>query len=113
MEWIWQIGAMTIISVIGVLLRNKDQAQAEQIAMLFKKHDDDVAALQELRLQIANNHYVKHELDLRFDKLEATFTRGFDELGKALRDLGVRFDRLSDRLVESNADGRLFQHPRK
>jgi hypothetical protein len=81
-------------------LRSKDEFQGKQIALLFTKHDDDAKALEALRLQIASNHYVKHELDMRFDKLEAAFRSGFS-------DLGSKFDRLADRLIDPhNGNGK-------
>lgn len=82
-----------VFSVIGYLLRKKDEEQARQIALLFSKHDADALALQELRVQLAREHYQKSELDARFDKLEAAFRAGFS-------DLGVKFDRLSEALME-------------
>lgn len=105
----------SIFSVIGYLLRQKDNEQGKQIqavkeesanrdakqdtqiALLFTKHDADVAALQELRLQIARDHYHKEELDARFTRLEAAFQKGFDDLGK-------KFDRLSDALLQHMHD---------
>ena len=105
----------SIFSVIGYLLRQKDNEQGKQIqavkeesanrdakqdtqiALLFTKHDDDVAALQELRVQIARDHYQKEELDARFTRLEAAFQKGFDDLGK-------KFDRLSDALLQHMHD---------
>lgn len=67
--------------------------QEQQIAALFDKHDIDAAELVKLKYDIAKEHYVKGELDLRFDKLEASFTKGFDSLGD-------KFDKLADTLVD-------------
>ena len=98
----------TIISLLGILivpslaylLNKKDSAQEKEItelksttALLFKKHDDDVAALQHLQLQIAKEHYLKHELDQRFVSLENAFKEGMHELGR-------KFDKLTDILVD-------------
>jgi len=98
----------TIISLLGILivpafaylLNKKDSSQEKEIAelksttqLLFKKHDDDVAALQSLQLQIAKEHYLKHELDQRFLSLETAFKDG-------MRDLGHKFDKLTDILVD-------------
>jgi len=74
-------------------LRELIAATQAQIALLFKKHDDDVAALQSLQLQIAKEHYLKHELDQRFLSLETAFKDG-------MRDLGHKFDKLTDILVD-------------
>lgn len=68
-------------------LRELIAATQAQIALLFKKHDDDVAALQSLQLQIAKEHYLKHELDQRFQSLEATFRQGFDGLSAEFKEL--------------------------
>ena len=65
-------GAFIVFSVLWWLLKSKDEAQQAQIKLLFDKHDDDARALQELRLQIAQNHYHKVELDARFEKLVAS-----------------------------------------
>jgi hypothetical protein len=101
--WILGIGVPVIVTVIGSLLAKKDSAQEreindlrgaheKQITELWNMHNIDAQALQDLRIQIASNHYVKQELDVRFDKLEAAFTAGF-------RDLGDRFDRLAEKLT--------------
>lgn len=89
-----------LIALVGWLLANKDTKQGEQIAkleeqikLLFKKHDDDVAALVLLQRQIDKEHYIKPELDARFQSLESTFRSG-------MHDLGAKFDRLSGFLVE-------------
>ena len=81
-----------IFTVLWFLLRQKDANQAKQIDLLFSKHDEDVAKLDALKLEIAQKHYIKNELDAKFEKMEATFERGF-------RDLGGKFDRLSEVLI--------------
>lgn len=73
-------------------LRRQNSAQQSQINLLFKKHDEDAERLEALRLEIATHHYVKGELDTRFDHLDRTFRDGFMDLGK-------KFDRLSDLLI--------------
>ena len=82
-----------LFSVLWFLLRQKDSVQAKQIELLFKKHDEDYEALQAVKLQLASQHYVKGELDMKFDKLECAFKDGLDSLGK-------KFDHLSDVLIE-------------
>lgn len=81
-----------VASVIGYLLKRKDEEQADLIAKLFTKHDANEVAIQEVRLKIASEHYHKSELDARFLRLEATFQKGFDDLGR-------KFDRLSETLM--------------
>lgn len=82
-----------LFAIIGWFLRQKDLSQAEAIKLLFQKHDEDAAALQELRLQIAEGHYKKAELDMKFLALEKTFKDGFDNLG-------MKFDTLSQALMQ-------------
>lgn len=86
-----------VATVLWWLLRQKDAAQSRQIDLLFSKHDEDAKALQDLRVQIASQHYVKSELDNKFDRLETTFREGFGSLGK-------KFDKLSDALTQHVAD---------
>jgi hypothetical protein len=82
-----------LLVVLWYLLRQKDVAQQKSIDLLFKKHDDDSADLQGLKLKIAKTHYDKPELDQKFDRLETAIQEG-------MRDLGARFDRLSEILVK-------------
>jgi hypothetical protein len=82
------LGVLTLLfSVIGWLLSNKDAKQAREIEILFKKHDDDAAALAALKLEIAKEHYLKHELDARFQQLDTTFREGFDGLRSEFKEL--------------------------
>ena len=74
------------------LLQNKDRLQEKQISALWEKHDQDAAALAALKLEIAKEHYIKGELDQKFDKLEHAFTGGMDGLGK-------KFDQLASSLL--------------
>jgi len=82
-----------LLIVLWYLLRAKDTQQQKSIDLLFRKHDEDSAALQDLKLQIAKTHYDKPELDQKFDRLETAIQDG-------MRDLGTRFDRLSEILVK-------------
>lgn len=81
-----------VFAVLWYLLRNKDSHQEEQIKILFVKHDNDVSALEALKLRIAENHYPKTELDVKFLSLETTTRDGF-------KDLGIKFDKLSEALI--------------
>ena len=76
-----------LVAIVGWLLANKDAKQANEIALLFKKHDEDSAALAALKLEIAKEHYLKHELDSRFQQLDATFRDGFSCLTSEFKDL--------------------------
>jgi hypothetical protein len=105
---ILSILGILIVPAIGYLLNKKDSAQEEDIKdlkktaeLLFKKHDEDAANLASLQLQIAKEHYLKHELDARFTSLEDAFRDGMQELGR-------KFDKLTDILVDhvTKEDGR-------
>ncbi len=86
------LGVTGVAVVLWWLLRQKDAKQEEAIKLLFKKHDDEARRHDDLRLEIARQHYVKPELDSKFDKLEASIKEGMDSLGK-------KFDRLSEVLI--------------
>ena len=86
---LWGLGL--IFSVLGYFLKQKDDQQAAQIRLLFEKHDQDAAALQELRVQIASKHYERVDVDVKFDKLEKTVSDGFERLAD-------KFDKLADAL---------------
>lgn len=121
-EHIFEMALSGVFVVLWWLLRTKDEKQQQEIhdfrqeiesykvtrkieidsqfdrlwtkqrddnAQLLAKHEVDVRELAELRERIAREHYVKQELDNKFDKLERAFTDGF-------KDLGVKFDRLSE-----------------
>ena len=81
-----------VFVVLWWLLRMKDSAQAEQIAILFHKHDEDAQRLADLELKIAERHYQKVELDSKFEKLELSVRTGLDQLG-------VKLDRLAETLM--------------
>jgi hypothetical protein len=81
-----------VFTLVSFLLREKDKKQEEQIKLLFVKHDEDAAKLERLELEIAKHHYIRPELDAKFDKLEGSIVEGLDKLG-------VKFDKLSERLM--------------
>lgn len=91
-DWLIQGGILGLVSIVMWFLREKDEAQAKQIALLFLKHDQDADALADLKERIAREHYVKGELDTRFQRLEDAFTHGFTELG-------AKIDKLSDAMM--------------
>ena len=91
-----------IFTVLWWLLRNKDEHQEQtitllqsQIELLFKKNDAKVAALADLKLQLAQQHYMKPELDTKFDKIETSIKEGMGDLGR-------KFDRLSEALLSEH-----------
>lgn len=86
-------GVMLLLGIIGFFLRQKDEAQGKQISALWLKHDEDAEALADLKERIAREHYVKTELDARFQRLEDAFQRGFQELGS-------KIDKLSEVLIQ-------------
>lgn len=85
-----------VFIVLWWLLRQKDASQAQQINLLFTKHDDDARKLSELELKIASSHYIKPELDAKFMSLENSIKDG-------LHELGAKFDRLTEALINASA----------
>lgn len=80
------------VPLVGWLLSKKDEKQAQEILTLFRKHDEDAAALAALRVEIAKEHYLKHELDDRFRSLEQA-------IKESSATLGGKFDNLAETLV--------------
>lgn len=66
-----------IFTVLWFLLRQKDESQEQRIKKLFELHDEDAKELAQHRLMIAENHYRKPELDIKFDKIESSIKDGF------------------------------------
>ena len=69
------------------LLTQKDIKQQKDIDLLWQKHDADAKELENLKLQIASQHYVKSELDSKFDRMDTTMKDGFANLGDQVKDL--------------------------
>lgn len=90
--WMLQASILGLLGIVGYFLRQKDAEQARSIALLFKKHDEDVERLNQFELKIAQNHYVKPELDNRFERLETAIKTSMDGLGN-------KFDELSKLLI--------------
>ncbi len=88
-----------VVALLQYLLAQKDAKQAAEIAKLFELHDRDVIELQNLRLHIAGKHYEAQTVDAKFDKLENAFNQGF-------KNLGDKFDHLSETLLEKLAEAR-------
>lgn len=87
-----------VFTVLWWLLRQKDYRQEKQIELLFQKHDDDAKRLQDLELEIAKNHYLKNELDAKFDKIENAFRDG-------MKDMGDKIDKLVTVLTAGKGAG--------
>ena len=73
--------------LLWYLLTQKDTKQQKDIELLWQKHDSDVVELQQLKLQIASQHYVKAELDQKFDRMDATMKTGFESLSSKVEEL--------------------------
>jgi hypothetical protein len=82
-----------IFTVLWWLLRQKDERQEEAIKLLFTKHDSNEKKIDAFQLEVAKMHYVKPELDAKFDRLEVSIKEGMHELG-------TKFDKLSDVLIK-------------
>jgi hypothetical protein len=85
------VGLTAVFGIIGWLLSNKDAKQAEEIKLLFKKHDDDSKELMELRIKIAEQHYQKPELDAKFSDINATLKTGFAGLEASIKEMSKSF----------------------
>jgi len=85
-------GFYAITGLFGVIfwfIRERMSFLDKQIALLFIKHDDDVDRLVQLEQRISREHYVKGELDNRFQRLEDAFSKGFNDLGNKLDKLAT------------------------
>lgn len=94
------MGALGLLfTVLWYLLQQKDTKQQKDIELLWTKHDLDAKELENLKLQIAQQHYVKSELDSKFDRMEETFREGF-------KNLGVKVDHLTTTLITQHGVSR-------
>lgn len=92
-------GGAVGLALIQYLLIQKDNKRTEEIQKLFALHDADAQELLALRLHIAGKHYEAQTVDAKFDKLENAFNRGF-------KDLGEKFDHLSETLLSKLAENK-------
>ena len=79
--------ATAFFGILGYLLQQKDAKQEEAIKLLWDKHDVDAKELELLKLQIASQHYVKSELDIKFDRMDNTMKEGFKSIGEEIKEL--------------------------
>jgi Skp family chaperone for outer membrane proteins len=98
-----------LFSVLWWLLVNKDAKQQKELEdlkaqhvadmrVMWEKHDADVKALADHKLQIASDHYPKRELDQKFEVMTNAMDRGFERLGS-------KFDKLTDALLNHISKG--------
>ena len=81
-----------LFAVLWWLLRNKDASQQKEISTLWDKHDEDAKRLQDLELDIAKHHYLKIELDPKFDRLALSFRTDMEALG-------LKVEKLTDAVI--------------
>lgn len=85
------------------LLKQKDYLQekkiesleakiSSEVKLLQLKHENNIKELAELRVQIADGHYKKNELDEKFIEIKESIRDSFNVLGN-------KFDKLSDALM--------------
>lgn len=73
------------------------EALAKEVELLWEKHHEDASKLNDLELHVAREHYVRTELDQRFDRLDTTFREGFREMTTEFRALSsVLIKHISD-----------------
>ncbi len=87
-----------VFTVLWGLLRSKDLDQEKKITELMRLHYEDAKRLQDLELEIARRHYVKDELDTRFEGFNSSFKEGFSSLGS-------KFDHLTNTLISYMNEG--------
>lgn len=126
-QWIVEAIVTIVVLIVGALLSRRDadqqrqmdankQAAEKAVSDLnanvtkqldefakhrdnhYRQHDEDSKALQMLREQIAREHYQKHELDQKFEKLEATTREGLASVVSEIR-------RLSDAMLRHLSEG--------
>ena len=97
-SWMIELGITGLVTLIGYLLKQKDNAQekliedqAKLIADLYTKHNLDVDRLHNLEIQLAQNHYQKGELNLILGEVRDTFKAGVSELSFKLDQLNTSF----------------------
>lgn len=73
-----------VLALVGYLLKRKDEEQEKLIEDLYNKHNTDAERLHQVELKLAADHYVKSELDTKFDKLELVISTGFRDLNAHL-----------------------------
>ena len=90
-----------IFSLIGWLLKDKDAKQQavldvhkESIDLLFGKFDSVSGGLQDMRVQLASEHYRKSELDAKLDRLDNSIRDG-------LHAISTKVDKLTDAIMAS------------
>jgi hypothetical protein len=89
------LGLTGIFTVLWWLLRNKDASQQKAIELIWMKFDTLAKETTDLRMHVAESHYKKPELDVKFDRLETSFRGG-------LGDLGIKMDRLTQTVREKS-----------
>ena len=102
--WIVEGGLGALMAVLWYLLKQKDEQNKKDIALLWQKHDEDVKALAKLELSIAGDHYRRDELDRRFDKLEQTFAAGFDKFVAQMEAMSGELKQLRDSIIHHLAE---------
>lgn len=96
--WVIQLVIVGVGTLVWWLLRSRAAKAEVEFAehktqikavldLLWSKHDEDVLRLQALELRIASEHYVKRELDDKFDRLDNTFRQGMGELSADIKAL--------------------------
>jgi len=99
----WALILATIIGIIatafGYLLSGRHKSNESAIAILFKKHDEDVSELSNLKIEIAKKHYEREDINAMFGKIEKTVSDGFIMLGAKFDTLSTKMEIISDKLA--------------
>lgn len=105
---IYTLGTLltVIMGILAYLLKQKDEGlqksitdlnekHEKEVKLLWEKHDHDAQQLEMLKLQIAREHYIKGELDTKFDKIENAITEGFKDVGKKFDNISMHIQAIA------------------
>lgn len=82
---LFEIALGAVFTVLWWMMKEKDKATQRNIEKLWEEHEKDAKRLQEVELEIAKHHYIKSELDEKFDELKIEIKDGLHNLSEQLK----------------------------
>ncbi len=73
-----------IIMVIGYLLKRSNEDKDARIKTLFEIHEQDARELQVHKVEIAQNHYPKSEINMIMAEFKGYLNQRFDQLERKI-----------------------------